>query len=39
MEKLNEMIQWYELQKSVINVTISKLEIPITDAEPVTRSF
>lgn len=39
MDKYEEMLQWYELQKSVIDVTPPKLEIPPTDAEPVTRSF
>lgn len=38
-DKYEEMLQWYELQKSVIDVTPPKLEIPPTDAEPVTRSF
>lgn len=39
LDKMEEMFQWYELQKSVIDVTPSKLNIPPTDAEPVTRSF
>lgn len=39
LDKYDEMLQWYELQKSVIDVTPPKLEIPPTDAEPVTRSF
>lgn len=39
MDKYEEMLQWYELQKSVIDVTPPKLEILPTDAEPVTRSF
>lgn len=39
LDKYEEMLQWYELQKSVIDVTPPKLEIPPTDAEPVTRSF
>lgn len=39
LDKMEEMLQWYELQKSVIDVTPPKLEIPPTDVEPVTRSF
>lgn len=39
LDKYEEMLQWYELQKSVIDVTPPKLEIPPTDADPVTRSF
>lgn len=39
LDKYEEMFQWYELQKSVIDITPPKLEIPPTDAEPVTRSF
>lgn len=39
LDKMEEMLQWYELQKSVIDVTPPKLDIPSTDAEPVTRSF
>ncbi|MGL5330137.1 MAG: hypothetical protein ACRDD7_12780, partial [Peptostreptococcaceae bacterium] len=38
-DKYEEMLQWYELQKTVIDVTPPKLEIPPTDADPVTRSF
>ena len=39
LDKYEEMLQWYELQKSVIDVTPPKLDIPPTDADPVTRSF
>lgn len=39
MDKLDEMIQWYEMQKSVIDVTPPKLEIPPTNQEVVSRSF
>lgn len=39
MDKLDEMIQWYEIQKSVIDVTPSKLEIPPTNQDVVSRSF
>lgn len=39
LDKMEEMLKWYELQKSVIDVTPPKLDIPPTDAEPVTRSF
>lgn len=39
LDKMEEMLQWYELQKSVIDVTPPKLDIPPTDVEPVTRSF
>lgn len=39
LDEMEEMLQWYKLQKSVIDVTPPKLEIPPTDAEPVTRSF
>lgn len=39
LDKMEEMLQWYELQKSVIDVTPPKLDIPPTEAEPVTRSF
>lgn len=39
MDKLDEMIEWYEIQKSVIDVTPQKLEIPPTNQEVVSRSF
>lgn len=39
LDKYEEMLQWYELQKSVIDVTPPKLEIPPTDADPIARSF
>ena len=39
MDKMEEMLQWYKLQKDVIDVTPPKLDIPPTDAEPLTRSF
>lgn len=39
MDKLDEMIEWYEMQKSVIDVTPQKLEIPPTNQEVVSRSF
>ena len=39
MNKLDEMIEWYEIQKSVIDVTPPKLEIPPTNQEIVSRSF
>lgn len=39
LDKMEEVFQWYELQKSVIDVTPPKLDIPPTDVEPVTRSF
>ena len=39
MDKLDEMIKWYEIQKSVIDVTPPKLEIPPTNQDVVSRSF
>ena len=39
MDKLDEMIQWYEIQKSVIDVTPPKLEIPPRNQDVVSRSF
>lgn len=39
LDKMEEMLKWYELQKSVIDVNPPKLDILPTDTEPVTRSF
>lgn len=39
MDKLDEMIEWYEIQNSVIDVTPQKLEIPPTNQDVVSRSF
>ena len=39
LDKYEEMLQWYELQKSVIDVTYPKLDIPPSNEEAVSRSF
>jgi len=39
MENMDEMLQWYELQKSVIDITIPKLDIPPSDKDIISRSF
>jgi len=39
MEQMDEMLQWYEMQKSVIDITPPKLEIPPSNEEVISRSF